>query len=73
MEILLQLVLSGIALGMIYAVIAFGYQLAVVGGVGKKKTAPASRGLARLSLLRHMVLTKTRLDYLIWLTQHGRL
>jgi branched-chain amino acid transport system permease protein len=27
MEILLQLVFSGIALGMIYAVIAFGYQL----------------------------------------------
>ena len=27
MEILLQLVYSGIALGMIYAVIAFGYQL----------------------------------------------
>jgi branched-chain amino acid transport system permease protein len=27
MEILLQLVISGIALGMIYAVIAFGYQL----------------------------------------------
>ena len=29
MEILLQLVVSGIALGMIYAVIAFGYQLTV--------------------------------------------
>ena len=27
MEILLQLVFSGVALGMIYAVIAFGYQL----------------------------------------------
>ncbi|MEY4726599.1 MAG: hypothetical protein RLZ36_1226, partial [Pseudomonadota bacterium] len=27
MEILLQLIYSGIALGMIYAVIAFGYQL----------------------------------------------
>ena len=27
MEILLQLIFSGIALGMIYAVIAFGYQL----------------------------------------------
>lgn len=27
MDILLQLVFSGIALGMIYAVIAFGYQL----------------------------------------------
>ena len=27
MEILLQLVYSGIALGMIYSVIAFGYQL----------------------------------------------
>ena len=27
MEILLQLLISGIALGMIYAVIAFGYQL----------------------------------------------
>ena len=27
MEILLQLLFSGVALGMIYAVIAFGYQL----------------------------------------------
>jgi len=27
MEILAQLIVSGIALGMIYAVIAFGYQL----------------------------------------------
>ena len=27
MDILLQLVFSGIALGMIYAVVAFGYQL----------------------------------------------
>ncbi|MEO7231857.1 MAG: branched-chain amino acid ABC transporter permease, partial [Polaromonas sp.] len=27
MEILLQLVFSGVAMGMIYAVIAFGYQL----------------------------------------------
>ena len=27
MEILLQLIYSGVALGMIYAVIAFGYQL----------------------------------------------
>jgi branched-chain amino acid transport system permease protein len=50
MEILTQLVFSGIALGMIYAVIAFGYQLTFQ----TSDTLNFGQGDAPAALYRHI-------------------